>query len=92
MDIESHIEEINKLNNNINIYSPIPSAIKFHPDQNKIDQFLESIKSFGNIIFDDKLVDKNKINIDEKENKKILDEDGFEIVGLKKKKPKKNKQ
>ena len=89
LDIESHIEEINKLNNNINIYSPIPSAIKFHPDQNKIDQFLESIKSFGNIIFDDKLVDKNKINIDEKENKKILDEDGFEIVGLKKKKAKK---
>ena len=92
LDIESHIEEINKLNNNINIYSPIPSAIKFHPDQNKIDLFLESIKSFGNILFDDKLVDKNKINIDEKENKKILDEDGFEIVGLKIKKAKKNKQ
>ena len=92
LDIENHIEEINKLNNNINIYSQIPSTIKFYPAQNKIDLFLESIKSFGNIISDDRIVDKNKINIDEKENKKILDEDGFEIIGLKKRKPKKNKQ
>ena len=92
LDLERHIEEINKLNNNINIYSQIPSTIKFYPDQNKIDLFLENIKSFGNIICDDKFNGKNKINIDEKENKKILDEDGFEIVGLKKNKAKKNRQ
>ena len=42
LDIESHIEEINKLNNNINIYSAIPSLIKFCPSQNKIDLFLEN--------------------------------------------------
>ena len=35
--------KINRLNNNINIYSKIPSLIKFYPAQNKIDQFLESI-------------------------------------------------
>ena len=89
LDLESQFEEINKLNNNINIYSQIPSAIKFYPGQNKIDLFLENIKSFGNIICDDKFSDKNKINIDEKENKKLLDEDGFEIIGLKKRKQKK---
>ena len=64
--IENNIKEITAINQTINKYHNINPNIKFYPENDKeINKFLDIIKSFGKIDFDEffndsKIVDNNK--------------------------------
>ena len=50
LNIEISIKYINEINENINKFNNIKKDIKFIPEDNQINYFLEQIISFGNII------------------------------------------
>jgi hypothetical protein len=47
--IENNIMNINKVNEDINRYNSINKIIKFGPESNELNAFIENIKSFGNL-------------------------------------------
>ena len=71
INIENNIKEINKINENISKFKENKDKIiKFNLEDNEIDKFLETIKIFGDISFENKL---DKIKIDSKIILKIND-------------------
>ncbi len=77
VNIENNITNINKINDSIKKCNLIKDLkIKFSPDKKGIDEFLNSIKSFGKIYY---------INFKFKECTKEIDENRkYEVVGEKK--------
>jgi len=77
-EIENNINIINNINTNItNIYKSINDEIKFIPEEYEMNEFIDSIKTFGKI----RLM--NKINGDNKfKSSSILknDNDSFELI------------
>ena len=70
LDIENNIKTINIINENIKKFNSNSQKIKFNPDENKINEFLESIKKFGNIYSNSKYNFK-KCPLNIKENRKF---------------------
>ena len=53
INIENNIEYINKINKDMNDYNSKMTKIKFIPEnENQIDEFIKSIKNFGNLSID----------------------------------------
>ena len=73
MIVEKNIETINKINKSLNKCKSFNFNIKFYPEENGVNQFLETIKKFGII---------NDINFDTKFDSKIEFDDKLIISWL----------
>ena len=74
VNIENNIKYINEINENLKKYKVNNYDIQFSPEENEIDEFIEKIKRFGNIIhFNNNWIDSNIMkNQKEKEKMKNL--------------------
>ena len=73
-EIENSINIINDINSNINkIKKADNNEIKFKPEENEINEFIEKIKYFGNIIIKkENILETSSIIRDDKDNSKDL--------------------
>ena len=66
LNIENNIENINKINKSLNKCNSFNFNIKFYPEENEINQLLETIKNFGIINDKPPKIFDSKIEFDEK--------------------------
>ena len=75
INIEKNIENINKINTDINDYNLKKFIIKFNPNEKEINEFIDSIKNFGSLLNSPELMNKLKLWINpnnDKFNTKLL--------------------
>ena len=66
LNIENNIKEINNINENVNKCNSTDLNIKFSPEEKDINSFLETIRKFGNVYYNNKYSFKKcPININE---------------------------
>ena len=66
LNIDNNIETINKINKSLNKCNSFNFNIKFYPEENEINQLLETIKNFGMISENTQKIFDSKIEFDEK--------------------------
>ena len=74
LNIENNIKEINLINENVNKCKSKNIKIKFNPDENGIDYYLDKLKNFGNIYYNKYSFKKCPLNISEERKYSITGE------------------